>query len=173
MLLGDFGLQDSIYRSYHLLHAFLGFGILGLLQSARCFLSRFFKIECGRRIDFRKEGGKIAAYANFATKCKSRPLISFFIAGPLSEFDPSWRFGIHDLEPSDWNDIHSIKDWWVAIIHQRGGTRKAMATLAMLVPWEIWKEGNVWIFCNHYTTSTMIKRRRLYDALLGQMLWVM
>jgi hypothetical protein len=36
--------------------------------------------------------------------------------------------------------IATVKDWCVQVVHKRGESKKAMASSAMLVSWEIWKE---------------------------------
>jgi hypothetical protein len=36
--------------------------------------------------------------------------------------------------------MHSVKDWWRDVIQKRGNARKALASLAMLVSWEVLKE---------------------------------
>jgi hypothetical protein len=39
--------------------------------------------------------------------------------------------------------MHSIKDWWREVIQKRGNVTKALASLAMLVSWEVLKERNL------------------------------
>jgi hypothetical protein len=50
----------------------------------------------------------------------------------------------------------AVKAWWIDVIDKRGEARKAMASLAMLVSWEIWKERNARVFQNHSVTSNML-----------------
>jgi hypothetical protein len=64
--------------------------------------------------------------------------------------------GLHDVEPTDWQSLRTVKDWWIHGIHKRGNNRKAMASLAMLVSWEIWKERNARVFRNTSITSIML-----------------
>jgi hypothetical protein len=64
--------------------------------------------------------------------------------------------GLHDVDLGAWQAMLSVKDWWVGGIHKRGASRKAIATLAMLVSWKIWKERKVCVFHNHYSTSMML-----------------
>jgi hypothetical protein len=40
-----------------------------------------------------------------------------------------------------------------------GKREKAMSSLAMLVSWEVWKERNVCVFRNHYSTVDMVGAR--------------
>jgi hypothetical protein len=55
----------------------------------------------------------------------------------------AWRNGaLHDNEPTDWHAMNTVKDWWVLRIQKGGRLKKAMNSLVMLVPCEIWKEGN-------------------------------
>jgi hypothetical protein len=44
--------------------------------------------------------------------------------------------------------LHSVKEWWCDVIQKRGQGMKALASLAMLVLWEIRKERNVRVFRN-------------------------
>jgi hypothetical protein len=64
--------------------------------------------------------------------------------------------GIDDLDPTTWHDFHSVKRWWAEVIHKRGQSRKALASLAMLVSWEIWKERNARVFRNKSVTIAML-----------------
>jgi hypothetical protein len=45
---------------------------------------------------------------------------------------------------------------WAEVIHKRGQSRKALASLAMLVSWEIWKERNARVFRNKSVTIAML-----------------
>jgi hypothetical protein len=80
--------------------------------------------------------------------------------------------GIDDIEPITWHGFHEVKRWWIEVIHKRGQSRKALASLAMLVSWEIWKERNATVFHNKSITVSMLvakmkeeaEMRRLADA---------
>jgi hypothetical protein len=50
--------------------------------------------------------------------------------------------------------------------HKQGQTRKAMASIAMLVSWEICKERNARIFQNSFSTSAMIVQKIKEEATL-------
>jgi hypothetical protein len=63
---------------------------------------------------------------------------------------------LHDVDPRAWHNRRTVKEWWTKSILQRGHSRKAMASLAMLVSWEIWKERNARVFQNSATTSFML-----------------
>jgi hypothetical protein len=45
--------------------------------------------------------------------------------------------GLHDVDPSLWHFRRSVEEWWVEEIHKHAQGRKSMASLAMLVSWEI------------------------------------
>jgi hypothetical protein len=49
---------------------------------------------------------------------------------------------IHDFDPSSWSEFDSVECWWTSMVFAHGGTRKAMASLVMLVTWHIWNEKN-------------------------------
>jgi hypothetical protein len=42
------------------------------------------------------------------------------------------------------------------VIHKREPSRKALASLTMLVSWEIWKKRNARVFRNKASTVTML-----------------
>jgi hypothetical protein len=42
------------------------------------------------------------------------------------------------------------------MIHKQSQSRRAMASLAMLVSWEIWQERNAGIFWNNISTANLI-----------------
>jgi hypothetical protein len=56
--------------------------------------------------------------------------------------------GLYDVEPTSWQAMATVKEWWMEGVHKRGHSMKAMASLAMLVLWEVWKEINVRVFRN-------------------------
>jgi hypothetical protein len=60
------------------------------------------------------------------------------------------------VDPSSWNSWRGVKEWWTEAIHKQGPSKKAMASLIILISWEIWKERNAWVFPNTYTTSSFI-----------------
>ena len=64
--------------------------------------------------------------------------------------------GLQDVEPRDWHVMRNVKEWWIEVIHKHGESRKALATLAILVSWEVWRERNVCVFRNQYFTIAMI-----------------
>jgi hypothetical protein len=70
--------------------------------------------------------------------------------------------GLYEMEPMDWQAFK----WWVQAVHKKGQFRKAMASLAMLVSWEIWKERSTRVFRNHSTSSTVIVHKIKEEAIL-------
>jgi hypothetical protein len=73
---------------------------------------------------------------------------------------------MHDIDPTSWSNMRSVKHWWMYAVHKQGQTRKAMASIAMLVSWEICKERNARIFQNSFSTSAMIVQKMKEDATL-------
>jgi hypothetical protein len=55
--------------------------------------------------------------------------------------------------------MRSVKEWWNEAIHKQGQSRMAMASLAMLVSWEVWKQRNGRIFQNNASTTMMVISR--------------
>ena len=45
--------------------------------------------------------------------------------------------GLHDIDPSDWRLVPSVKVCWDMVAHKRGHSRMVRSTLMMLVAWEI------------------------------------
>ena len=67
----------------------------------------------------------------------------------------SW-IGLHDLDPTEWHVFGTVEEWWSEAIHKRGGERKAVASLAMMVSWEVWTERNARVFRNNSTTAALV-----------------
>jgi hypothetical protein len=63
---------------------------------------------------------------------------------------------MHDRPPEAWANDPSVDDWWSKIALGRGTYRKALASMIMLISWEIWKERNAHIFCHNQSTVAMI-----------------
>jgi hypothetical protein len=49
-----------------------------------------------------------------------------------------------------------VKEWWTKAVHKQENSKKAMASLAILVSWEISKEQNARIFENNISTLNTI-----------------
>jgi hypothetical protein len=52
--------------------------------------------------------------------------------------------------------MQSVKDWWNEAIHKQGQSKKAMASLALLVSGEVWNERNAREFWNKASTTMMV-----------------
>jgi hypothetical protein len=75
---------------------------------------------------------------------------------------------IHDFDPASWHEFDSVEQWWTSMVLSHGGRRKAMASLLMLVAWEIWNERNARTFKNKSTLPTII-----FDRIKSQArIWV-
>jgi hypothetical protein len=73
--------------------------------------------------------------------------------------------------------MRSLKYWWGEMIRKQGYSRKAMASLAMLVSWDIWQERNALLFLNNISISNMIVSKINSDVVLwstaGQKPWLL
>ena len=49
-----------------------------------------------------------------------------------------------------------MRDWWTNNIHTRVGSPKALASLMMLISWEIWTERNARVFRNTAVPSMVL-----------------
>jgi hypothetical protein len=67
--------------------------------------------------------------------------------------------GLQVMDVEAWQDMASVKEWWTDGIHKRGTPVKAMASMAMLISWEIWNERNARIFRHHFSTATLISNK--------------
>jgi hypothetical protein len=71
---------------------------------------------------------------------------------------------IQDFAPASWHAFDSVEHWWTSMVLTHGGRRKAMASLLMLVAWEIWNERNARTFKNKSTMPTIIFDRIKLEA---------
>jgi hypothetical protein len=56
--------------------------------------------------------------------------------------------GLHDVYPSDWSDVTSVKEWWSHNATKKTQSRRPLASLMLLISWELWNERNARIFRN-------------------------
>jgi hypothetical protein len=56
-----------------------------------------------------------------------------------------------------------VKGWWRGAIHKWRQSRKALASIAMLVSWKVSKEKNKWVFMN----KSKIKEEAKMWSLVG------
>ena len=64
--------------------------------------------------------------------------------------------GLYDLDIDAWDGFSTLEEWWTEVVHKKGDARKGLASLAMLVDWEIWLERNTRVFQNKSMTTTML-----------------
>ncbi|KAI5003569.1 hypothetical protein ZWY2020_030729 [Hordeum vulgare] len=57
--------------------------------------------------------------------------------------------GLHDAHPSDWSNTTSVKEWWNHNTNKKTQSRKSLASLMLLISWEVWKDMNARIFRNN------------------------
>ena len=67
------------------------------------------------------------------------------------------------MDISQWEGL-SLKAWWGIMTNGQIPNRKAMASLALLVTWEIWNERNARIFNNKHSPSFVILDRIKREA---------
>ena len=72
--------------------------------------------------------------------------------------------GLHDFSPAEWHTFNDARSWWDHILHAHPGRKKALASLLMLVSWEIWNERNRRVFKNSSTLPSIILDRIKHDA---------
>ena len=56
--------------------------------------------------------------------------------------------GMHHISTSSWSASASVKGWWNDNLQIRLGSPKALASLMMLISWEIWSERNARVVRN-------------------------
>ena len=56
--------------------------------------------------------------------------------------------GLEDFVPADWGTFEDVQSWWSHLLLAHPARRKALASLLMLVSWEIWNERNQRTFKN-------------------------
>ena len=54
--------------------------------------------------------------------------------------------GMHHISTAIWQTRTSVKDWWNGNLQIRLGSPKVLASLMMLISWEIWTERNARVF---------------------------
>jgi hypothetical protein len=71
---------------------------------------------------------------------------------------------IHDFDPSSWDGLDNVEFCWTSVVLAHGGRKKAMATLFMLVTWELWNERNSRTFKHVDTLPNIIFDRIKSEA---------
>jgi hypothetical protein len=54
--------------------------------------------------------------------------------------------GTVEVQPTQWAALDNVEDCWHHLVLRTGHRRKVMASLAMLVAWELWNERNTRVF---------------------------
>jgi hypothetical protein len=76
--------------------------------------------------------------------------------------------GMHAIHPRQWQGLH-IQDWWSSMAERPSPLRKGLASLILLVVWELWQERNVRIFHHKLAPTFVIVDRIKSEARL----WVL
>ena len=76
--------------------------------------------------------------------------------------------GLHTIDASGWANLSTL-EWWRHMTMGGIPQRKAMASLTLLVSWEIWNERNGRVFRNKYVSPPSIYAKIKYEANL----WVL
>uniref|UniRef100_A0A453PZ75 Reverse transcriptase zinc-binding domain-containing protein n=1 Tax=Aegilops tauschii subsp. strangulata TaxID=200361 RepID=A0A453PZ75_AEGTS len=74
--------------------------------------------------------------------------------------------GIHHYTPLTWRNEDSVRARWIKAVGAGDQHRKALASVMMLVSWEIWKERNARIFRNMAAPTTIVVSRIKEEARL-------
>ena len=74
--------------------------------------------------------------------------------------------GLHDVHPSDWSDATSVKEWWSHNATKKTQLRRPLASLMLLISWELWNERNARIFRNTAVPVGVIVARIKEETLL-------
>ena len=54
--------------------------------------------------------------------------------------------GLTGVDITDWSSFDNVNDWWHYMVGVNDNVRKGLASLVMLVSWEIWNERNARVF---------------------------
>ncbi|XBJ02722.1 hypothetical protein VPH35_022034 [Triticum aestivum] len=77
--------------------------------------------------------------------------------------------GLHDVHPSDWSDVASVKEWWSHNATKKTQSRRPPASLMLLIFWELWNERNARIFRNNAVLVGVIVARIKEETSLWSM----
>jgi hypothetical protein len=76
--------------------------------------------------------------------------------------------GLADLHPNNWEGSN-IADWWFLMEGGSSTSRKGIASLTLLISWEIWCERNARVFRNKNAPSIVVLDKVKCEARL----WVL
>ena len=74
--------------------------------------------------------------------------------------------GMHHISTTTWTMSASVKEWWDSNLQIRLGSPKALASLMMLISWEVWSERNARVFRNVAVPSVVIINKIKHEASL-------
>ena len=74
--------------------------------------------------------------------------------------------GLTDWNFNQWSAFTSIKEWWISVANLQGALRRSIASLIMLICWELWNERNARVFRNFSTMPTVIFDKIKKEAIL-------
>ena len=63
------------------------------------------------------------------------------------------------LDVSSWDNFNCVQDWWTHMTVNDSARRKAIASLTMLISWELWTERNARVFRHKSTLPSVILGR--------------
>ena len=63
---------------------------------------------------------------------------------------------MHHITTAAWQTMTSVRAWWNGNLQIRLGSPKALASLMMLISWEIWTERNARVFRNTAIPSMVL-----------------
>ena len=69
------------------------------------------------------------------------------------------------MRPQEWQPSDNASQWWLNTATTPSVPRKAMATIAMLITWEIWNERNRRVFRHHETLAPALMSLIKQEAL--------
>jgi hypothetical protein len=76
--------------------------------------------------------------------------------------------GLEEVHPTQWANL-SIEEWWSQLAKATSPNHKGLASLTLLVMWEIWKESNAWVFRKKLSPTFVILDKIKCEARL----WVL
>ncbi|KAF7098048.1 hypothetical protein CFC21_099817 [Triticum aestivum] len=74
--------------------------------------------------------------------------------------------GLTNVDIADWSSFDNVKDWWHHMVGVNANVRKGLASVVMLVSWEIWNERNARVFRNVSSMPYVITSRIKTEARL-------
>ena len=63
------------------------------------------------------------------------------------------------LDTSSWGNFNGVPEWWAHMTLNGSSRRKAVASLTMMISWELWTERNARVFKGKYTLPSVILDR--------------